>query len=540
MGKLSIKNYLAILVVLAVSACLLLGLSAFIGSRLIANDINALLTVQQMIRNQTEADMMHDAVRADVLSALYREKNGEQAKLPDIRKELAEHAGNLRKLMAENRALPSSAEVQQQIDSTLPLVERYLQSAEKIVSEIGVQQATALQHLPVFEKDFNTLEGSMAHLTDQIEQLATQDKIATEQIIERQGQANVLIGALASILLIWRARHLSHILVKPLARLTAVATEVSHSGKLSLRVPEDAGLELAQSIRAFNQMLQSQQTLVLQLQDASLQLQACAQDMSQLSHTLSGNAAQQHDAASRISSAINQMSGSIGHVSHGAEQALARTHQAGEQASSSGNTVLQASAMIETASHTVQQVALFMSSLQQQAQGIGNVVTTISSIAEQTNMLALNAAIEAARAGESGRGFAVVADEVRNLAVRTSTATADIQTMVSGIQQASTQAITAMTQSQHQVEGSAAQARDAGHAIQLITQSTQDSADTMQHMHQQLAEQSQVSQNINQDTQDVATMAHQTLASAQQVQDKSSQLLILSDSLRQTLTRFSA
>ncbi len=62
-------------------------------------------------------------------------------------------------------------------------------------------------------------------------------------------------------------------------------------------------------------------------------------------------------------------------------------------------------------------------------------VETIRSIAERTNLLALNAAIEAARAGEQGRGFAVVADEVRKLAERTSSSTAEIETIVVNTQQ---------------------------------------------------------------------------------------------------------
>lgn len=68
--------------------------------------------------------------------------------------------------------------------------------------------------------------------------------------------------------------------------------------------------------------------------------------------------------------------------------------------------------------------------LNAQAKDIEKIVTTIQGVAEQTNLLALNAAIEAARAGEMGRGFAVVADEVRQLAARTSSATVEIQNVV--------------------------------------------------------------------------------------------------------------
>ena len=71
--------------------------------------------------------------------------------------------------------------------------------------------------------------------------------------------------------------------------------------------------------------------------------------------------------------------------------------------------------------------------LQKRTKELASIVEIILQIAEQTNMLALNAAIEAARAGEHGRGFAVVADEVRKLAQKVVSATEQIKSTISNL-----------------------------------------------------------------------------------------------------------
>ncbi|EGU29166.1 methyl-accepting chemotaxis protein [Vibrio sp. N418] len=112
--------------------------------------------------------------------------------------------------------------------------------------------------------------------------------------------------------------------------------------------------------------------------------------------------------------------------------------------------------------------------LEAKTRDIGGIVNMISEISDQTNLLALNAAIEAARAGESGRGFAVVADEVRNLAQRTSVATTQIETLLKEVQVQTVVSVSAMEDTQPQVEECKSNTLDASNLLVGIEQQAQD------------------------------------------------------------------
>lgn len=125
---------------------------------------------------------------------------------------------------------------------------------------------------------------------------------------------------------------------------------------------------------------------------------------------------------------------------------------------------------IEAFSEEVTEMATDLALLQTECSNIGSVLDVIRGIADQTNLLALNAAIEAARAGEQGRGFAVVADEVRALAHRTQEATVEIQSMVEGLQEKSTNAVTAISRGQELTQDSLTHSAEVVEALEQIGQ----------------------------------------------------------------------
>lgn len=107
---------------------------------------------------------------------------------------------------------------------------------------------------------------------------------------------------------------------------------------------------------------------------------------------------------------------------------------------------------------------------------IGTIVELIRGISGRTDMLALNATIESVRAGEHGRGFAVVAEEIRKLAERTAAATRDIGTLVEAIQADTHESVRALGEEQTAMEQEAQRVREAGAALERISEVAEHSA----------------------------------------------------------------
>ncbi|WP_316861166.1 methyl-accepting chemotaxis protein [uncultured Cohaesibacter sp.] len=247
--------------------------------------------------------------------------------------------------------------------------------------------------------------------------------------------------------------------------------------------------------------------------------------------SLQSTAAQLIDQAQQTSSETtalfsmtNQTASNMRSVEEATEELSASIAEISRQVSLSTEVAQEASGQANSTTDVVNELA-------SSANRIGDVIRLIQEIAEQTNLLALNATIEAARAGEAGKGFAVVAAEVKNLANQTARATGDISNQVSGIQNATTQTVSAIETIAETIDRINEISASIASAVEEQSAAAKEIADNV-------TQASSGAENINNALKLLEETSQRTETAARSVTDGSAELSGQSDALKDQASRF--
>jgi len=340
-----------------------------------------------------------------------------------------------------------------------------------------------------------------------------------------------VIAATLSILIIRSIR-------LPIDVLSNALTLVDKNNDLTIQIKNSGNDEISETTRIVNDMLATFKSSIESVADASNQMATAAEETSVISTQIEQSIREQAGQTESIATAITEMATTVKEVA----QNTLSTSSASDEANGS---VIQGSDIMQQTISTINQLASKLDGtshtvgeLEQSSNEIATVLEVINSIADQTNLLALNAAIEAARAGEQGRGFAVVADEVRALAARTQQSTSEISTIINKLQSNSKEAVSAMQQSQKQVDNVVKQAQSTGDILTTISGAISNINEMSSHIATASEQQEVVTEEINVSVVSINDKTHENVSAIVETSKAGRDLAELSVNMQTLVSKF--
>ena len=338
---------------------------------------------------------------------------------------------------------------------------------------------------------------------DEVLRTEVQKSVAEQQGVSNQTKWLFALAVLITVVVVVPLTLLNmHSICKPLDQAQRLAKAIA-GGDLSQSIRTEGRDEVADLLRALDEMQRGLGTLVAQVRDASGNIATASQEIATGNQDLSHRTEQTASNAQAAVSSLSEITATV-------QQTASSSQMANQLAASASTTATRGGSVVAQAVSSMHEISA-------SSRKIGDIIGLIDSIAFQTNILALNAAVEAARAGEQGRGFAVVASEVRSLAQRSAAAASDIKVLIQS-------SVTA-------VDGGVRHVEDAGTAMKDIVSSVQRVGDIIGEITAAASEQSagigQVNQSvaeIDRMTQQNAALVEESAAAAESLREQAARL----------------
>ena len=292
-------------------------------------------------------------------------------------------------------------------------------------------------------------------------------------------------------------KHATVELLKDKVSRMLTITELVADGDLTRTINLEGEDAIAQLSTGIAGMIESLNTLVAEIQQSGIHVNASAEELESCMGQVELTAIRQAEETSHISVTATQISSTSSELMNAMDDVASMAEIATSSAlqSSDGLATLQGS--MENVIVSAEVVAEKLEILDERARNINAVVTTIAKVADQTNLLSLNASVEAEKAGEYGRGFAVVATEIRRLADQAAISTLDIEQMVAEMQQSVTAGVDTMKGFTQQVRESVAEVQDVSKEQQEIISQVETMGPRFEALHKSMQFQVKGGEQIN-------------------------------------------
>lgn len=398
-----------------VLGALVIGAVSWRSVNLLDQQVSLATSIGDAMHASGKADMMHDAIRSDVLQAIVAAQNNDPQGIKAAKTDLLEHAKELTGQLEATRAADIPEPVKAQLQALAPVAQAYIDAAKVIQDAVEKDATVAMGKLPDFVQAFEALEVSLAKPGEEMEAYAEEQKKVGNAVVQSvRLQMGVAFAVSLVIILALCLRIMSSVMAS-IDTASKLSQAVS-SGDLTQTIRVEGYPEIRKLLHHLNEMNGNLQCVVSDVRQAAEAVATGGERVSRGNRDLSARTEQQVSSLEETAAAMHEVSRSVQQNAENVQKASELAVRASEVAREGGGVVTE---VIQT-----------MYRIDVSSRKIADIIGVIDGIAFQTNILALNAAVEAARAGEAGRGFAVVASEVRSLAGRSAEAAREIKSLI--------------------------------------------------------------------------------------------------------------
>ncbi len=245
----TIRRKLTIITLVSLVSTIIVWFVGAMGASALESSGKTLLLQQNVLRNHADADMMHDALRADVFASLLATTDEERK---SVAGDVADHAKIFRKSLEENQDLLADGASKTMITNMRPTVDGYIKEAERMVALAATKPDEAKKTLSEFVAVFEKLETDMSKVSDTLE---AESKTGQEHGAEIGSTARH--GSLLAMIIIFAglgslAWMVSRSIIRPLDRLADAVSNISDAdaGDIKFETGDDEIGKLGQAYQS--------------------------------------------------------------------------------------------------------------------------------------------------------------------------------------------------------------------------------------------------------------------------------------------------
>jgi methyl-accepting chemotaxis protein len=446
-----------------------------------------------------DADMMHDAIRADVFQLVYAQTSENSELVQSVNKDYEEHAAQFQDDIRKMEEINRNGKIKQQIDEVKPALESYMAFSKNMMDQAGSTDSLARAQFFAKAEEFQSVFDVLAVRNEKLSELILSVAEENQRILNEKVDESLLVVSSVIVLSIIISLILGFYVARMIARQLNKAvlyTERIANGDLTVEIQVDSNDEVGKTLSSIQAMQNKLKEIISTIALTADNIFSASTEMNSSVQVMSEGATNQASSAEEVSSSMEEMAANIQQNTDNARQ----TEKIAEKASGEireGN---------DAVNKTVSSMKV-----------IASKISIIGEIARQTNLLALNAAVEAARAGEHGKGFAVVAAEVRKLAERS-------QAAASEIDQVSASSVEIATKS--------------GKLLEELVPNIQKTSDLVQEIAAASIEQNTGADQINNAIQQLNQVIQQNAATAEELSASSEELATQAEKLKELVSYF--